>query len=492
MTTSQPPPSPQDGHDAPGPPPYTLPPMQDDTARNMATQGGAVLMLGVPPGAVVGVDHQAFATGAMFKGVKMLPPGPHFLSCAATSLESPGGLAPPTGFFLTLAQRQVVVKVWDAETEMLRDMDDADEAARYADGVRRFEFDAHLAPYDLASHRAWASLSSHVTEGVIAALSPVGGCISIMAEGEDPGLLHPKTAAEAALVKSLAEGKARLAERLQRMGLATATPGEEGSVAAAEGAGSGTGKVPSEGPVSGGAARTADGAGSSGRCFYTRLPRLIKAKGMSPAQLTAANMDKSAQLLGVARDRHGGALEPLLGELQFAFIAFVYGQSLDGFSQWKSLLTALLSCQHAVLHSHQAVFAALMRALRSQLDASLGPDPKDTGGAGRGGGGGAGAAGAGGGGGPQEAPFGVPMVEELLPDSFLRRCFGSFFQMLQENSSEVSGELATEVAGAKAVLRSRLGWEYDMRMLYADDDDDDDGDDDDLPVIVDTSEPYAM
>jgi A1 cistron-splicing factor AAR2 len=93
--------------------------MQADQARNMATQGGAVLMLGVPPGAVVGVDHQAFATGAMFKGVKMLPPGAHFLSCAATSAAT-GGLAPPTGFFLTLAQRQVVVKVWDAEREMLR------------------------------------------------------------------------------------------------------------------------------------------------------------------------------------------------------------------------------------------------------------------------------------------------------------------------------------------------------------------------------------
>jgi hypothetical protein len=37
--------------------------------------------------------------------------------------------------------------------------------------------------------------------------------------------------------------------------------------------------------------------------------------------------------VGVARDRYGGSLEPLLGELQFAFVAFVYGQSLDGFSQ---------------------------------------------------------------------------------------------------------------------------------------------------------------
>ena len=30
-----------------------------------------------------------------------------------------------------------------------------------------------------------------------------------------------------------------------------------------------------------------------------------------------------------------------------------------------------------------------------------------------------------------EAPFGLPMIEELLPDSFLRKAFGRFFQMLQ-------------------------------------------------------------
>jgi A1 cistron-splicing factor AAR2 len=213
-------------------------------------------------------------------------------------------------------------QVWDAETEMLTDMADADEAARYADGVRRFEFDAHLAPYDLSSYRAWASLSGHVTEGVIASLSPVGGCISIMAEGEDPDLLDPKTAAEAALVKSLAEGKARVAERL-RMGLATAMPGKEPGAAAAGESEGGTSEPPGAAPAGGpnpaagvagaGAARTADGAGSSGRCFYTRLPRLIKAKGMSPSQLTAANMDKSAQLVGRAQQGRAGHSRAGLG-----------------------------------------------------------------------------------------------------------------------------------------------------------------------------------
>ena len=47
-----------------------------------------------------------------------------------------------------------------------------------------------------------------------------------------------------------------------------------------------------------------------------------------------------------------------------------------------------------------------------------------------------------------------------------------------------------EAQSLKQLLRSKLGWEYDIRVLG--DDSDDDDDEDDLPVIVDTSEPYAL
>ena len=53
-------------------------------------------------------------------------------------------------------------------------MSDPDEAARYAEGARRFEFDAYLAPYDLNSYRRWAGLSSYITPELVSELSPVG------------------------------------------------------------------------------------------------------------------------------------------------------------------------------------------------------------------------------------------------------------------------------------------------------------------------------
>jgi len=37
------------------------------------------------------------------------------------------------------------------------------QAERYAAGVRRFDFDAGMAPYDLASYASWQALTGHIT-----------------------------------------------------------------------------------------------------------------------------------------------------------------------------------------------------------------------------------------------------------------------------------------------------------------------------------------
>ena len=37
------------------------------------------------------------------------------------------------------------------------------QVERYAAGVRRFDFDAGMAPYDLASYGSWQALSNHIT-----------------------------------------------------------------------------------------------------------------------------------------------------------------------------------------------------------------------------------------------------------------------------------------------------------------------------------------
>ncbi|GAX79849.1 hypothetical protein CEUSTIGMA_g7289.t1 [Chlamydomonas eustigma] len=458
-------------------------------ATDLAEKGATVLMLSVPVGSYVGVDHQAFSAGPKFKGVKMLTPGPHFF---ATHPVGDGSVsAPPTGFFAHLKPRQVLVKVWDTATEQLLDMSDNDEAERYAEGVRRFEFDSFLAPYDLSRSRRWSGLSNYVTDNLISKLSPVGNNISIIAEAEDPELVHPKTEAERQLVEQLKEGRRRLAERFGNMEDDDTTHAmvhnvSEGVEVEASTRKDSQGDQHTEGeerPLS------MEGANPSsstslcgwGRCFYTHLPdRLVKRKGLSPAELTAINLDKSLVLITSAH-RYDGDLTMLVGELQFAFVAFVYGQSLDGFLQWKSLLVLFLACEEAALGQHQDTFSALLRAVRYQLQVSLidGKESMLFPGSGRHV--------------PGDAPegpasIGLPLIEELLPDSFLRKSFGGFFHTLQDNMDRVSNQLHREVQVLKKVLRAGLGWDFDIRILGEDDSEDED----DMPVIVDVNEPYVL
>lgn len=311
--------------------------LDPELARQLVENGATLLLLNMPPGTYFGIDQQGFTVGPKFKGVKMLPPGAHFITYRSISAQ--GGASPASGFFLFAKPRQIIVKVWDASIEAVVDMQEDDEAERYAAGVRRFDFDSHLAPYNMHAARTWAQLSGCITEQHVAKLAPVNGTISIMAEaGEDPELENPKTDAERKLVQHLAAGRALIAERMrqkqqeqqqqpgsqQQQGdsscaVSHAAPtAREGNSTAAQGDSMDVDGAAQSAPPPlmtitdstatatqadmaateqpGTPERQSQQAGVSGRCFYTQLPRLVKQAGKTAAELTALNMDKSRVL----------------------------------------------------------------------------------------------------------------------------------------------------------------------------------------------------
>ncbi|KAK9733538.1 hypothetical protein RND81_04G073900 [Saponaria officinalis] len=83
--------------------------------------------------------------------------------------------------------------------------------------------------------------------------------------------------------------------------------------------------------------------------FYTPIPRVVKQKGISGAELTSLNLDKTQILERIFMKDYDGVEDRLLGELQFSFIVFLMGQSLEGFLQWKSLVSLLLGCTEAFI-----------------------------------------------------------------------------------------------------------------------------------------------
>ncbi|PRW45575.1 AAR2-like protein [Chlorella sorokiniana] len=456
---------------ASGSSPYTVR-LDAESARELAQRGGTILLLDVPEQTAIGIDQQTFLVGPKFKGVKMVPPGTHLV--AYNSASGQGDFGPTTCFFATIKSGQVLVRKWNAVDEILEPLADEDEEARYVHAVKGFQLDQFLAPYDLASHNRWRQLSCHISAAVLDALQPVGGNINVLAEA-DPALLRPATAAEEALYAQLQQGR----EAKEAAEAAAAAAAQEGAADTAAGEGGGEGaeamqadQQPGEGAVPaappGGARQQQEQQGRwtaaphAGRCFYTPLPRLVKRGGLSPQELTALNLDKSKVLEEVLAKHYKGDEQAFLGEFQFAFLAFLLGQSLEGFAQWKAFLCLMFGCDDAPLGPRAQLFTQFLQALHTQLVHSLAPgQPK----------------------GEQAQPLGAPIVDELLQDSFLRRLTTQFFQMLHEERAQVSPGLAEQAAAVSGVLQRTLGWGVQIVT-----DLDESEDDEDAPVVVELPE----
>lgn len=110
-----------------------------------------------------------------------------------------------------------------------------------------------------------------------------------------------------------------------------------------------------------------------------------------------------------------------------------------GYMHWKQLLVLLLGCVTGPLESHTSLFVAFLAAATAQLQLGLGSCGSSSTGREQG------AAAAGSGEGVGAALFGEGLVEELLPDSFLKHSFRSFFEMLQESGAEAPAQILAQV-----------------------------------------------
>ena len=290
---------------------------------------------------------QTFLVGPKFKGIKMVPPGVHVISYAAA--DTLGGYGPTTAFFARVRGGEVACWRWNPLEEILQRITDEQESSSLRNAVKSFQLDQNLAPYNLHAYPIWKQLAGYITEHTLDTVAPVGGNINILAEAGAAGGVVP-TAAEVALEESLQQGRvARAAEQP----FANPIVGIE---------------TPEEVIDS-----TKLAAPHAGRCFYTSFPRLIKRQGLTPAELTCLNLDKSGILEDIIVSKYSGNPDALLGEFQFSFLAFLLGHSLEGFSQWKEILRLMMNCEDAALGNRTQLFTAFLQVLHAQLVHALAP-----------------------------------------------------------------------------------------------------------------------
>lgn len=331
----------------------------------------------------------------MFCGVKMIPPGVHFVTYAATGGgsggESAGGAlsstaAPPrppptssgvaTWFWLDVAPASVTVRRWCAGTELLLPLEDEDEEGRFAAGVRRFDFDTGLAPYNLGGGTTWDALTAHVTPATARRIMGRHPNCSVAAEA-DPAAGRAPTAAEIALDAALAAGRR----------------GQEA-------------------PSSSSATTSIPGVGAP---TFTHFPRLASApRDAPPSAASAANVDKSGLLASILTSTYRTNSNALLGELEAAFVCAWAGHSLSALAAWGDGVRLLLGCTDAAVGEHAALFGDALTMLRVQLSVSVG----------------------GGGGSGGHTPLSPPSTlidgDALLEDAFLKRSLRGFYEGLAE------------------------------------------------------------
>ncbi|XP_052197837.1 uncharacterized protein LOC127804839 [Diospyros lotus] len=379
--------------------------MDPEAALGLVKQGVTLLLLDVPQYTLLGIDTQMFSVGPAFKGIKMIPPGPHFIYYSSSSRGNE--FSPIVGFFIDANPSEVIVHRWDQQEERLVKVSE-DEEERYSQAVKSLEFDRQLGPYTLSQYGDWMRLSNYITKSIIERLEPIGGEITVACESEVVGSI-PKTSTEKALADQLRSSKfSKSVEKPQRRG-----------------------------------------------CYYTSIPRVIKNKGISGQELTSLNLDKTKLLESILMKDYGLSEDLILGELQFAFVAFLMGQSLQAFLQWKSLASLFLGCTEAPLHTRSQLFTKFIKVIYYQLKYGFQKEQKDTGCAGKG---------------------VSALLDEswLSADSFLYHLCKDFFSLVLE-APVVDGDLLTWTRKLKELLEDTLGWNFEQQSLedamYCEEDD---------------------
>lgn len=378
--------------------------MDPEAAAELVRKGATLLLLDVPQHTLLGIDTQVFSVGPRFKGIKMVPPGPHFVYYCSSSRHG-NEFAPTVGFFLTTHPSEVIVRKWHAQEERLIRLSEEEEV-RYSEAARHFEFDNQLGPYNLDSFGDWKQLSSYLSQSVIERLEPIGGEITIAWESSwlDKA---PQTDKERLLMEQLREGKF---------------------------------------------AKNAPVQSERRGCYYTTIPASVKHRNISGDELTTLNLDKTNLLESVLAKNYQGQEDLLLGELQFSFIAFMMGQSLEAFMQWKALICLLLSCSEAPLHTRTNMFVKFIRVIYYQFKHGFQRthDPRSA----------------------EDMGNSLFLDEAWFSrDVFLYRLSKDFFTVILE-APVVDGDLLSWARKLKMLLETTFGWDFENNAANLIDEDD--------------------
>ncbi|XP_060930939.1 protein AAR2 homolog [Limanda limanda] len=301
--------------------------MDPDVALRRFEEGATLVLLGVPQGTELGIDCKSWQVGPRFRGVKMIPPGLHFLHYSSVNAPSCGSeIGPKKGVFLSLKPREILLANWDPQEEDLDFSASKDEEQVSRTRATLMELDPHLGPYPYEVIRKWVSLTDRLSEELTKKLQPVSGRICAFSDVvPEVEFKHTKDRAEQPRNDTACQSMKEGLDRLPRM-------------------------KPREGT----------------EMRFSEIPQKTYPPGATPAEITRCSLDLSYALETVLEKNY--QLQPLhlLGELQFAFVCFILGNVYEGFEHWKRLLNLLCRSEDS-MRRRKELYLGLIAVLYHQL-----------------------------------------------------------------------------------------------------------------------------
>uniref|UniRef100_A0A914MWC1 Protein AAR2 homolog n=1 Tax=Meloidogyne incognita TaxID=6306 RepID=A0A914MWC1_MELIC len=293
--------------------------MTQDVAQYLFLHGGILILKDFPEGSEFGIDCRSWTVGRKFLGIKMIPPGIHFVY-----MSVPG--APKIAFFHNFVLKEIVLRKWDKKNEDLFNcVSDDVELERVRSNL--MTLDSHLGAYPFTDYQLWASFSSSITSKTLKRLSPTNKLGRISSQVE-------MTTLEAETEKQLNDP----------LGLSIVDKEHRGRIRFTDESGL---------PVM-------NAKDDDSKLGFTEIPKITLADTcLKKSGIDASDrLEKFVETVGDSKE--------VLAELQFAFIIFIIGEVYEGFDQWKRIIHLLCSCKSAIEKS-PSFFNDLLMVLHYQM-----------------------------------------------------------------------------------------------------------------------------
>lgn len=362
----------------------------DSMSALMNSASCAIACLEAPTGLQTGVDIKSFAVGRSFMGIRGIPPGIRMFHYRQKGSEGPSrAVFVKLGNASQLGEGALRVKAlrWRPELEDFVEVDEEDNA-RVEAAVLRHELDANLGPYDQEHFARWQALTNYWDDQVLARVGIRFGAIVLNAIPDDVS----KFSAEESLAYcapqfTVLPDLARVSKNLRSMETDSTSRGTE---------------------------------------FF----KSSKGIWLTPAEITALQLDPSRLILRLLELSYENHFTQFMGEIQLAFICFVYLSSLQGLEFWKTAIH-MVSSSTALKSTHSKSISDFCDLMANQLFLL----PKDL------------------------------FQNELLIDNFLCRALSSLIQI-----DEAPVALKPAVNGLRNALKKQYGASLLNRLdTFADD-----------------------